>query len=85
MEMPRPTPTPARLEREPAPPAHPTELHEDVRDVGPHPAAEPAAHHALVVVPAEVVPLAPLRVGEHAVRLDDELELLFVAALRGCR
>ena len=46
------------------------------------------AHTTLIhpiFVFAHIVPLAPLRVREHSVRLDNKLELLFVAALLSSR
>ena len=65
-----------------APAARAVELREELCEVDVVHAAEAGVAHARVVVVTLVVALALRGVGEHGVRLDDELELLFVAALR---
>ena len=66
-----------------APAARAVELREELGEVDVVHAAEAGVAHARVVVVTLVVALALRGVGEHGVRLHDELELLFVAALGG--
>jgi len=60
-----------------------TELRKHARQIGGHTAAVRMrrAIHAAVLVLTKIVPFAPMRVRNHRVGFDNQLELFFIATL----